>query len=262
MSLILNEREWAERTIAQHDLGKHPIETLDRIARYYRQVDGCRTSDTRRRLEHFLLRCDPYANLVAWSATLDRILKKSAKRRLIEIDSIPITEHELEVVASVGSMSLQRLAFTLLCMAKYWNVARSENNNWVNTPDKEVLATANVNTSIKRQCGMFHSLCDCGFIQFGKKVDNLNVRVLVEPDGEEVLHITDFKNLGNQYMMHRGEPYFPCEDCGAVIRKRSPRQKYCPACANENYLRKSAESVRRQRQKRAQAAETSNLALV
>ena len=35
MSIVLNEYEWAERMINNHDLGKRPVETLNRVAKYY-----------------------------------------------------------------------------------------------------------------------------------------------------------------------------------------------------------------------------------
>ena len=35
MELVLNEYEWAEKMIANNDLGKNPIETLSRVAKYY-----------------------------------------------------------------------------------------------------------------------------------------------------------------------------------------------------------------------------------
>lgn len=35
MSIVLNEYEWAERMISNHELGKKPIETLTRVAKYY-----------------------------------------------------------------------------------------------------------------------------------------------------------------------------------------------------------------------------------
>ena len=35
MSIVLNEYEWAERAIQNHELGKKPIETLNRVSKYY-----------------------------------------------------------------------------------------------------------------------------------------------------------------------------------------------------------------------------------
>lgn len=34
MSIVLNEYDWAEKMIANHDLGKKPIETLSRVSKY------------------------------------------------------------------------------------------------------------------------------------------------------------------------------------------------------------------------------------
>lgn len=258
MKLVLNEKEWTEEKIRTHDLGNHPLETLDRVARYFRQVYGYSRSETRKNLEYFLLRCNPDANLVRWSDNLDYIAKRAAKYKLIEIDGIPITKKELETVGAVGSMSAQRLAFTLLVLAKYWNIVHSDNDNWVNTSDKDTLSMADVHTSIKRQCDMFHKLREVGFIQFSKRVDNLNVRVLAvsnDPDDEQVLYITDTRSIGNQYMMYRGQPYFTCEECGIVTRRTGTRQKYCPACAHEIRIQQSIASVKRQRQARAFAKE-------
>lgn len=254
MSLILNEREWARDKIDRHDLGDHPVDTLNKVARYYRQVEGCSRAETRKRLEYFLLRSDPYANLVSWSDTLDKLAKNAAKYKLIEIEGITITRSEIDAVAAVGSMSVQRLAFTLLFLAKYWNMVRDKNDNWVNTSDKDTLIMANIRTSIKRQCDMFHKLREAGFVQFSKRVDNLNVRVVpisTDENDEPILYITDPRNVGNQYMMYCEEPYFPCEECGLVVRRKSARQKYCPSCANEVRTQQSIASVRRRRKERA-----------
>lgn len=258
MNIILNETEWARTMIERRELGSNQFDTLSRIARYYRQVDGCSRSETQQRLEHFLLRCNPNVNLVLWSDSIDRMASNALKYKLIEIDGIPITKKELETVGAVGSMSAQRLAFTLLVLAKYWNIVHPQNDNWVNTSDKDTLSMADVHTSIKRQCDMFHKLREVGFIQFSKRVDNLNVRVLAvsnDPDDEQVLYITDTRSIGNQYMMYRGQPYFTCEECGIVTRRTGTRQKYCPSCAHEIRIQQSIASVKRQRQARAFAKE-------
>lgn len=262
MNLVLNEKEWAKEKIERHELGRHPLETLNRVARYYRQADGYSRKETLDKLEKFLIQCDPDVNLVSWSNTLSRIVKQADKYTLAEVNGITVTKKELEAVGSVGNMSAQRLAFTLLCVAKYWNAVNADNCGWVNTADKEVLAMANVKTSIKRQCDLYHALREVGFIQFSRRVDNLNVRVIPIYDDEQVLYITDFRNLGNQYMMYLGEHYFPCQECGAVVKRNSPRQKYCPSCSSEIRLRQSAESVKRRRKRLALERQIANSELV
>lgn len=54
MSIVLNEYEWAERMINNHDLGKRPVETLNRVAKYY-LATGYSKREVRRMLDTFLI---------------------------------------------------------------------------------------------------------------------------------------------------------------------------------------------------------------
>lgn len=248
MSIVLNEREWAENAIANHQLGKKPIETLNRVARYYYQVEKYKKKEVRERLEDFLLKCDPSVVLVKWTDTIDRIARSADKFPLIELEGVDITEAELQTIQSLDGKQLQRLAFTLLCVAKYWDATQPKNNGWVNTSDKEVMKMANINTSIKRQSLMLHEMKDAGLIRFSKRVDSLNIQVrFIKRNSPVAIHISDFRNIGNQYLMFCGEQYFQCANCGLTIRRKSNVHKYCPECAAEMYIKKSVESVMRKR---------------
>lgn len=249
MEIILNEREWVETALETRSLGKKPVETLGRIARYYYQHEGFKKKDIRIKIEDFLLQSDPNIILVKWTDMIDAVVKAADKLPLIELDDIQATTKEMAVISSVKGKQAQRLLFTLLCVAKYWNAVREANNGWVNTPDKDIMRMANVNTSSQRQNTMLREMKDSGLIKFSRRVDNLNIQILFieSEDGDAEMSITDFRNLGNQYLMHRGEPFFHCKQCGLTVRKKSNVQKYCPDCAAEIYVRKSVDSVMRRR---------------
>lgn len=250
MSIVLNEYEWAERMINNHELGKKPIETLNRVAKYYLENKYSKR-EIRKMLDTFLTQCDPSASLVHWSDTLDKVAKNVGKFPLIRLDGVDITKNELERIETLGGKQVRRLAFTLLCVAKYWDIVSESNNHWVNSPDKEIMQMANINTSIKRQSLMFAELREAGFIRFSKKIDNLNVQVLFMEPGETALHIQDFRNIGYQYLKHYGAPYFECVNCGITVKIQEPtrgrRQKYCPSCAIELHTKQKVDSVIRKR---------------
>lgn len=63
MSIVLNEYDWAEKMIANHDLGKKPIETLSRVSKYYYENHYSKR-EIRSLLDSFMLQCDPSASLV------------------------------------------------------------------------------------------------------------------------------------------------------------------------------------------------------
>lgn len=269
MAIVLNEYEWADRMIHKKNLGNKPGETLSRVARYYFE-NGYSKREVRKLLDQFLVQCNPDASLVQWSSSLDKIVKSAAKRPLIQIDEIVITQTELDKIGEIESKQLRRVAFAMLCVAKYWNAVSPDNNNWLNTSDKEIFQMANVIRPGKNKDLMYGDLLSRGFIRSSKKIDNLNVQVLFldEADSPAAIRITDFRNLGYQYMRYYGEPYFQCEACGITVRERSyshkkclrrdgrardagRKHKYCPECAAEIYIKQTVSSVMKQRKIKA-----------
>ena len=250
MSIVLNEYEWAERMINNHDLGKKPVETLNRVAKYY-LATGYSKREVRTFLDTFLTLCDPTVSLPNWSNTLDRVVKNADKYPIICIDGVDATAKEMASIEKLEGKQLRRLAFTLLCAAKYWDAVSERNDHWVNTSDREFMQMANIGTSIKRQSAMFAKLKEEGMIRFSRKIDNLNVQVLFIEDGETALHIQNFRNLGYQYLKYYGGLYFECENCGLTVKIQEPargrRQKYCPSCAIEVKTRQNVNAVMRYR---------------
>lgn len=251
MTIVLDEHRWAEQMIYDKSLGKKPFETFSRIAKYYIDKDYSK-AHVRAILDSFLLQCDPTASLPKWSNTLDNAVNRALKYDAILIDSIDITVSEIERIESISSKQAQRLAFTLLCLAKYWDIVNPNGDHWVNNKDNEIMAMANINTSIKRQSLMYHNLRESGFIQFSKKIDNTNVRVLfMDDDSPIAMRITDFRNLGYQYLQYHGESYFQCESCGVTIKRQDSLkgrpQKYCKDCAAAIKTRQSVNAVMKKR---------------
>lgn len=248
MNIILNEREWARSAIAARQLGARPAETIGRIARYYHQCEGFRRAEVRAKLEDFILQCDPDAILVKWSDVIERSLRQAGKYPIIDVDKVDITQVELDRIAALDGKQLQRLAFTMLCVAKYWNAVRENNNGWVNVSDKDIMNMANLKPPVKRQGQMFRALRDADLIRFSRRVDNLNTQVrFIDDSSPAVIHITDFRSLGNQYLMYCGEPYFQCVQCGLVVKRKRNVHRYCPDCAAEMYIKNTVASVMRRR---------------
>lgn len=252
MTIVLNEHDWAKERIETRSLGVKPFETLSRVARYYIDENYSK-KETRELLDTFVLQCEPTASLPKWSNTLDFAVSRALKYNAIRIDGIQITDKEMMVIDSLDGKQIKRLAFTLLCLAKYWDVVNPQGNHWVNNKDSEIMHMANINTSIKRQSLMYYKLKERGMIQFSKKVDNTNVRICFISPGDTVVTITDFRNLGYQYLKYHKEPYFECQNCGIITKLNNPRhggkQKYCKDCAIEVATKQRVNSVMRQRDK-------------
>jgi hypothetical protein len=252
MTIVLDENAWAQEMIANRTLGKKAFETLSRVARYYLD-EGMSRRDARMRLDTFLTQCDPTASLSKWSDTLDFAVKRALKSTALKIDCIIVTVPEMEKIDSLESRQIRRLAFTLLCLSKYWDAVNSRGDHWVNSEQREIMKMANINTSLKRQSLMYGALRKLDMVEFSRKVDNTNVRVTFAEGGEPALKITDFRNLGFQYLRYHGEPYFECQNCGIVTKRvggansRGRPQKYCKDCANEVAVKQRVDWVMRMR---------------
>ena len=235
-----------------HDLGKKPTETIGRLAKYYIYI-GRTPKETEKMIKCFLLECDPGISLVKWDEIIDRAIKFAKKNPPIILGGIEITAPEMRRIDSLKGRQVQRLAFVLLCIAKYRSAASGKPASWVNTPSNEIMKMANINTSIKRQSAMYSQLRDAGMVRFSNQVDNLNVEVLFAEVGETALVIKDFRNLGYQYMMYHGESYFVCEECGITEKYNTAgngkrrRQKYCQSCAAKIHMKQIVDSVMRRR---------------
>lgn len=249
MTVVLNEHDWARECIETRNLGKKPFETLSRVAKYYLDKDYGK-KEARKATEQFLLQCEPTASLPKWADTIELALNRALKYDAIQIDSIEITEPEMAKIDALEGKQIRRLAFTLLCLAKYWNLVNPNCDSWVNNKDSEIMRMANINTSIKRQSLMYYNLNELDMIQFSRRVDNTNVRVCFIEDGDPVMTVTDFRNLGYQYLKYHGEPYFECANCGLVIKQNTTagrKLKYCRDCAAEVHTQQMVNSVMRQR---------------
>lgn len=253
MNVVLDERAYVEDILKQCTLGQKPLETLGHIARYYASYD-CKKPEIRRRLEEFMVKCDPAINIVKWQDAIDRLVKDASKYDLINIKKVPITQRELDVCGGLEGKQMKRLMFTIICLAKYGNMMNKSNDGWVNKQDKEIFKMANIVTSIKRQSLMLNDLRAARLVRFSKKVDNININVCcIDSCGEAVLSIEDFRNLGYQYQRYCGEPYIECGQCGLVIKRINNNHKYCHDCAIEVNRQKTLGAWRQESDRRKAA---------
>ena len=217
-----------------NSLGQKPGETLMRMAKYYHSM-GYKRNEIERLLEQFVLRCDSSIGMPKWHPLISKCAASASKYPLINVAGVAITKRELEAIAQLKGRLLQRLMFALVCLAKYGNAVNPKNGNWVNRAPRDIFTLANITVTTNRQSLMINDLWQAGYIGYSNIIDNinLNIKIVDDSDDTEHLFVTDFRNLGNQYMKLVGENYMECQNCGAVVKRTSNRQKYCQACAVE-----------------------------
>lgn len=231
--IILNEKEWAKEAIDSLSLGRKPFDTIVLVAKYFK-AEGYKKHEVRRKVEDFMIRCNPRLSLVLWEDSITAAVNIAERSPLICLNGVSVTEPEMKKIEALDSKLQERVMFTLVCLAKYGNAINAKNGNWVNTGQKTIFQLANVTLSSKRQSLMINDLWCAEYIGYNRKVDNTSLNVKILEEGETAIFVDDFRNLGNQYMRYHGGSYFECEGCGLVLKETNPsaHQKYCNECAD------------------------------
>ncbi len=247
--IILNEKEYVHRVLSDQYIDPSKTYTfLSMYARYLYHEKGLRKASIIEELHRFMEKNDPHYNPADWSASLEKYAGRAEKYPLCECSGVWITEKEQKTIENVHDKVLERLAFTLLCLAKFGNFRNPNNNNWVNYSNGEIYSMACINTTAFEKDMKLHKLKELGLIEYAKKVNNLKIQVLyIKEDSERKLLISDFRKLGYEWRLCQGENYIRCADCGILTKNTNGKRRYCKKCAE---MRNKAKTLKRYHEKK------------
>lgn len=239
MTVILNETKQAANVIERGELGSKPAATLFLLGKYYRQKEHLGKQPTMEKLHAFMQQNSKNYNPALWEKLIEDISNKAAKYPLREIDSIGITQNELDRIAALQNQKYQTLLFTMLCYAKLYNTVSEHNNGWVNASIPELYRISRVTVKYRNDKFLYlNEIEKNGLISFSGQNDNLNLKVnFVDMHGAAVLQISDFRELGYEYLKHTGNGKFiRCSQCARLIRQTGKNTHYCAECGQKRRL--------------------------
>ena len=233
--IVLNEKEYAIRCLENGYVGSKPFFTLSIIAKYYYYCLNYKKSKIEMLLNDFMFKnysIGYQSDRLSWQDTIEKIVKKVNNYTLLELDGVKITKSELKTISGIGNPNKERVMFTILCLAKFGIARNPQSNGWVNTDSKEIFKMARVSCKAKERELYIGDLCDRGLLELPKRNDNVSLRVTFIDDGDEELFISDFRELGYEYLKYKGENFIRCAECGILTRGNKNRTKrYCKDCA-------------------------------
>lgn len=151
---------------------------------------------------------------------------------LKEREFVPIYMGEIKIINSLPNDRLKKLMFTLYAIARYM-----ECDGWINKKNSkgisEVFRLANITVTCAKRNELLHELYRNGYISFGKKIDNLNIKVVLNDTDGIAYKISEFQNIGNQYLGNFKKGYKQCKKCGRVIKITGTNKQYCNTCSKE-----------------------------
>lgn len=233
--IVLNEKEYAEECIRNDTITDKPFYVLSTLAKYYYHIHGFRKKKIMALLIEFMEKNYPRYDCkkLDWDNSIEKIAANAGKYTLFEIDGIWITEDELNTIANIHNKVLERLAFTMLCLAKLNNLKNLNNNGWVNLDAKSIFTLARISGSVESRYERLGSLYRLSLLELPKKNDNLSCRVtFINNDSDKKIFISDFRELGYEYLKYKGENFIRCRECGILVRgNKAGTKKYCNTCS-------------------------------
>jgi hypothetical protein len=169
--------------------------------------------------------------------------------KLKEVYSIPIYQNEYDIIKSCGDKKHQKLLVTLYVMAR-WN---DNEFGWTSSKCKtpHIKKSSNLNIPNLDFNLLFYDLQKDGYIKGTKKVGKFCYQMLnYNNDKNEPIAFTvdSFDNIGNKFIASQGNIHIACSMCGRLVKKTSPRMKYCPKCAKEMIRIKNNELQKHKRE--------------
>ena len=139
-----------------------------------------------------------------------------------------------DIIKSCGDKKHQKLLMTIYVMAR-WN---GNEYGWTSSKCKlqHIKKSANLNMSNNDFYLLLHDLITNGYINNTKKVGKFCFQPLnYNNDKNEKIafEVDSFDNIGNKFIASQSNTHTTCCICGRLIKKISPRTKYCAKCAKE-----------------------------
>lgn len=233
--IILNEKKYAIECLENGFVGKKPFFTLSIIAKYYYHSLGYKKSKINNLLNEFMSKnyAGYHLDKLSWQDTIESIVKKVNKYALLEVDGVSITKSELQTISEIDNPIRERVMFTILCLAKFGLARNSNSNGWVNTDSKEIFKMARVSCKALERELYIGDLFDRGLLELPMRNDNTSIRVtFIDTESPEELFVSDFRELGYEYLKYKGENFIRCAECGILTRgNKNGTKRYCKDCA-------------------------------
>lgn len=237
---IFNEKEYIEGIIEarQVDLS-NPTNTIRKLARYNFYVNGYTKSKNYNAIVDYMSKNFKDFSEMTYQKSIDGCIRDVDKTPFKNIKCVRITKSELEKISALDDIKKQKLAFILLCTAKYRDQYNPDNCHKTDISATDLYKMARVVLPRDQRNTYLHFLVENGLVEQhnNSKTKNKKLLFVSEDANDEVvleLKEVDFKELAYVYMSwkNNGDGFTKCQRCGITIKQSKTRpRKYCEACA-------------------------------
>lgn len=224
--LVINEVKEAERIIETNKFDKLSS-AIALLVRYYIQIKEFKRDIVRDEIKKFLIL--NHQEYDYWEKSVNKMIKKAKKFPLCNIDEIPITQKEIDVIYQAGSEKKEKILFTFLVLGKLkW---MKTGKAWVNDTGASIFKRANTDTRTNERDYIIRDFKEAGFISYAQSPMNMSIHVdFIDDNEESILMIKDLRELGYRWLQFKGQRYIECNECEILFKPTRMNNCYCKNC--------------------------------
>lgn len=207
--------------------------------RYLVQKTSLTKTEVWKRLnEHLSTRIEKY-NKFKWRELIEKAYDKGMEYPLHEIDTITITNHELNCILKLKGIMIQKVMFSLLVLGKFYTELKEENNYWCNADYESIKKISNFSGTLDRFYLVLSNLFQKGLIKNNSMGTNIAINydtfssLSEDDDNQTAFSVTNISNLGLQYMYHSKRYHKNvgiCKCCNEYFYRKTHNTLYCNKC--------------------------------
>ena len=220
---------------------ENPEETIRDLARYNYHVLNMKKEDNYDAiLDYMTINCNDFYE-EKYFKIIYRNIASAKKYKFRSVSPVKITRTELDKITSLNDIRKEKIAFTLLAVAKYYNNVSCDNNNRLYISMSDLFKLARVAIPCKERAGYLHFAYQDGILVEHTFVGtNLKVVGFVDDNSETAMELgeDDYKELAYSYLNYKNGGYKRCKGCGRLFKmhRGSPGRLYCKECGQKDDL--------------------------
>ncbi len=236
--LILNEEQYAANLYdGKNDQVKSVLGKIGYITRYNLYTLGYSDEDNYKYTVEWMNKNHDNFDESYYSNLISDGVKRAYKNPFYNIESIKITQSELDFITSLDNLRAEKVLFVLLCMAKHQRVVSGFTNGLVRYSLTELCKMARISVPADDREYILYNIVQKGLLSCPKKNDTKCLIVnCINDDDDVVLELdeVDCQELAYVYLnwKNNGKGYTRCQRCNKLIKQSKTRpRKYCEECA-------------------------------
>lgn len=171
----------------------------------------------------------------SYSNVISDAIKVADKYPFYIIDSIKITQSELDTISSLDNLRAEKILFVLLCMAKQQSMANGFTNGLVKYSITDLCKAARVSVPADDREYILYEIVQRGFLGYPKKNNTQCLIVNFIDYNDVVLELDeiDCQELAYVYLNWKndGKGYTKCQRCNRWMKQSKTKpKKYCEDC--------------------------------